>query len=134
VPIPPPRTTVEHRGFELPIPALARPCARREVGSLPPAVPSLAEANRVDGRQVGGHGLPAVAAVVADVEVAGGAAEGERVAAVPEGVPVDDVVGVLLRQALAEIFPALAAVLRAGDEEAAVDGHAAIVGLAGDEP
>src|SRR5688500_18063192 len=52
-----------------------------------------AEADAVDGRQVVRHRLPGVAAVLADVEVAGGAAEGEVILGVGEGMTIDDVVG-----------------------------------------
>ena len=57
-----------------------------------------------------GHARPAVALVLAHPQTAGGGAEGEALAARVEGerMAIDDVVGVRLRQALAQDIEAAA--------------------------
>src|SRR5690606_1527329 len=96
--------------------------------SFPERRRSLArEAHRVDWRQIVRKALPAVAAVFAHVEVARGATERQRVAVVVERVAIDIVERILLREPLAKLLPALAAIGRARDEEPAVDGHALVV-------
>src|SRR5206468_19500 len=87
------------------------------------------ETDGVHRRQVVADAAPALAAILRNVHVAGGAAEAHPVAARVERVPVHHVVGVLLRQPLAERLPARPAVARAGDEQAAVDAHALVVRL-----
>src|SRR5690606_21058805 len=94
----------------------------------------LGETHAIDRRKIVGDGFPAVALVLADPEVPRGTAEREVLAAVVERVAVDHVVGVLLRQPVAELLPGGPAVSGARDEKAAVDGRAMRVGLAGDEP
>ena len=94
------------------------------------------EPDGVDRGEVGGEVLPGVALVLREPEGAGGRAEGEAVAGVVEveGVAVDEVVGVLLGQAVAEHVEGAAAVAGAGDDQAAIHGDAALVLDAGDEP
>ncbi|MNN28695.1 hypothetical protein D3C81_1422740 [compost metagenome] len=79
---------------------------------------------------------PAVAAVLAEPQAAGGGAHGQAVAVVVhrQAVAIDQVVGRRLRQAGIEGFEGLAAVAGAGDDEAAVHRHAAFVLHRGDEP
>src|SRR5690606_41703391 len=98
--------------------ALPDPAGARRPPDRPP--PRLAEPDRVDRREVVADRLPAIAAGFAHVEVAGSAAEGQRVAAVAERVPVDHVVRALPRQALAELLPAPPAVPGARDAQAAL--------------
>src|SRR3990170_3012331 len=89
---------------------------------------------RVDRRQVVTNSSPALAAVFAQVEIPCGRAEGDFVVAAIERVAIDDIERAFLRQAVALLPPACAAVVGAGDEEAAVDRHALCIGLSRDEP
>ena len=92
------------------------------------------QANRTE--WTGGRLLPThcqrLAAILGDVDVAGGAAEADAVAARVERVAVDDVVGVLLRQPLAEASPSSRRrrVVRATKSPPSI-AHALIVALAG---
>src|SRR5262252_552287 len=73
------------------------------------------EAHGVDRRQRVRHAGPAVALVLAHPQAARGRAEGEPFAGFieRERVAIDDIVGVLLRQALGQDIEGLAAVARA---------------------
>ena len=77
-----------------------------------------------------------VALIVGDVHGARGGSECKRIAGRinREGVAIDDVVGVLLRQAVGERREGLTAVASARDHELAADGDTALVLDRGDEP
>src|SRR5689334_2634934 len=80
--------------------------------------------------------LPALAGIIARPQAARGRAHGEPDAGLVdvEGMAVDQVVSVLLRQTLAEGLPGLAAVLRASHGERAVARQPHLVLDRGHEP
>src|SRR5580765_1225706 len=75
---------------------------------------ALSKAHGVDRRQVRREAAPAVARVLGDPQPAGGRAHRQALAGLVdrETMAVDEVVGVLLRQAAAQHLEALAAVAR----------------------
>ena len=83
------------------------------------AIPRSHESHRIDDRQVIRQAAPVVAAVIGDVEVAGGGAECQGVAGLVQRVAEDEVVAVFLGQAGAQILPGLAAVVGAADDQPA---------------
>ena len=79
---------------------------------------------------------PVIALILAHIKTARRGGEGEAVAAVVdgEGVAIDDIVGVALRQAAAQDIEGPAGVAGARDHERALDWDAALVLDCRDEP
>src|SRR5579883_1824909 len=92
--------------------------------------------HRPDRRQARLRHTPGIAAILGDPEAAARRAEGEALAAAIdiEGVAPDEVIGVVLRQAVAQHLEAAAAVARARDDDLAVHRNAALVLHRRDEP
>jgi len=80
--------------------------------------------------------LPAIAGVFADPDRAGRAAEDQPLAGLVDvqGMAIDQVVGVFLRQAVGQHVECSAAVAGAGDDDFAIDGDAVGIAGRGDEP
>src|SRR5207244_3244907 len=95
---------------------------------------TLGEPHRVDRREVVPEALPLLAPVRREEDVPRRRAEGERVALRVERVAVDEVVAILLREAVAEVLPRAAAVLGPADDEPPVDGVAVLVARGRDDP
>src|SRR6516162_2652357 len=111
--------------------------ARRRAGArLRGSLLSRDEAHGIDRRERVRNAGPAVALVLAHPNASGGGTEGQSFARLVEGkrMPVDDIVGMLLREALAQHVEALAAVARARDHELALARDAFLVLDLGDEP
>src|SRR5262245_57940066 len=87
------------------------------------------ESHRIDRRQRVRHAGPAVALVLAHPQPASGRAEGEALARVVERqrVAVDHVIGMRLRQPLAQDVKALAAIAGARDHQLALARDALLV-------
>ena len=94
------------------------------------------EPDGVNGREVGGDGLPGVAGIFADPEGAGGGAEDEALAGFidVEGVAEDEIVGVFLGEAPRERGEGFAAIGGAVDDDFAGGGNAFFIFHGGDEP
>src|SRR5690348_13480524 len=96
----------------------------------------LFETNGINGRQMGREGLPGVAAILTDPKRPRGGTKRQTVAAFVyiESVPIDQIVGVLLRKALGQCFKGLAAVAGAVDHHASIHRITLFVFNSGNEP
>lgn len=94
----------------------------------------LRKPHAIDGRQIVSETLKRVAAIATQVEITGGATEGDGVFFNRKRMAIDHIVGVILRQTTTQLLPRLAAVFCARDKQPTIDSHALLVGDARHNP